>query len=81
MEANSLVLPATPKSFISYEYQILPFPTFRHDKGFDVIRRLEEDERFDYDFYIFPSEYIIRKILFEYVETKIVVVLDSRWNW
>lgn len=77
-EADILVLPATPKSFISYEYQLLPFATGRHDKGFDVIRRLEEDERFDYDFYIFPSEYIIRKIQSEYVETKIVVVLDKR---
>ncbi|KAH9296757.1 hypothetical protein KI387_028439 [Taxus chinensis] len=57
---------------------ILPFATLRHDRGFDVIRRLEEDERFDYDFYVFPSEYIIRKIKLEFVETKIGVVLDKR---
>ncbi|KAH9296780.1 hypothetical protein KI387_028462 [Taxus chinensis] len=76
--ADCLTLPVTPKSFISYDYQTLPFTTSRHDRGFDVIRRLEEDERFDYDFYIFPSEYTINKIMFEYVETKIAVVLDKR---
>ncbi|KAH9296773.1 hypothetical protein KI387_028455, partial [Taxus chinensis] len=75
---DCLILPITPKSFISYEYELLPFTTFRHDRGFDVIRRLEEDERFDYDFYIFPSENTIHKIMFEYVETKIAVVLDKR---
>ncbi|KAH9291520.1 hypothetical protein KI387_043298, partial [Taxus chinensis] len=76
--AEYLILPITPKSFISYEWMILPFATLRHDRGFDVIRRLEEDERFDYDFYVFPSEYIIRKIKLEFVETKIGVVLDKR---
>ena len=40
-EADILVLPTTPMLFISYEYQILPFTTFLHDKGFDVIRRME----------------------------------------
>ncbi|KAH9296754.1 hypothetical protein KI387_028436 [Taxus chinensis] len=75
---DCLILPITPKSFITYEYELLPFTTFRHDRGFDVIRRLEEDERFDYDFYIFPSHNTIHKIMFEYVETKIAVVLDKR---
>ncbi|KAH9304400.1 hypothetical protein KI387_008804, partial [Taxus chinensis] len=42
--AEYLILPITPKSFISYEWMILPFATLRHDRGFDVIRRLEEDE-------------------------------------
>lgn len=75
---TAIILPATPKSYISYEWQILPFCTGRHDYGFDVIRRLEEDERFDYDFYIFPSEYIIHKITHEFVRTPIAVRLDRR---
>lgn len=75
---TTVILPATPKSYISYEYMILPFATSRHDYGFDVIRRLEEDKRFDYDFYIFPSEYLIRRISHEYVETPVIVKLDNR---
>ncbi|MGW7678901.1 TcdA/TcdB pore-forming domain-containing protein [Shewanella sp. S23-S33] len=77
-ENRVLVLPATPKSYISYDYQNLPGSTTRHDSGFDVIRRLESDYRFDYDFYIFPSEYIIRKITQEYVHTPIRINLDDQ---
>ncbi|KAJ4473886.1 TcdA/TcdB pore forming domain-containing protein [Lentinula aciculospora] len=77
-EYTTIILPATPKSYISYEYMILPFATTRHDYGFDIIRRLEVDRRFDYDFYIFPSEYLIRRISHEYVETLVTVQLDGR---
>ncbi|KIP09731.1 hypothetical protein PHLGIDRAFT_11725 [Phlebiopsis gigantea 11061_1 CR5-6] len=52
-----LILPYTPKSYISYFWMNLPFATGRHDTGFDLIRKLEVDERFDYDFYIFPSDF------------------------
>ncbi|MGZ0703177.1 TcdA/TcdB pore-forming domain-containing protein [Pseudomonas piscis] len=77
-DSTAVILPGTPKSYISYEYMILPGATTRHDTGFDVIRRLEEDRRFDYDFYIFPSEETIRRIRQEYVDTPVEVVLDSR---
>ncbi|KAI5923100.1 TcdA/TcdB pore forming domain-containing protein [Camillea tinctor] len=77
-EYTTMILPATPKSYISYEYMILPFATTRHDYGFDLIRELEVDGNFDYDFYIFPSEYIIRHISHEYVETPVTVNLGSR---
>ncbi|OCQ51404.1 Toxin B [Photorhabdus australis subsp. thailandensis] len=73
-----VILPGTPKSYIKYEYMLLPGATTRHDAGFDVIRRLEEDKRFDYDFYIFPGEQTIRRIHHEYVDTPIEVVLDQR---
>ncbi|WP_387465383.1 insecticidal toxin MCF [Photorhabdus sp. RM323S] len=73
-----VILPGTPKSYISYEYMLLPGATTRHDTGFDVIRRLEEDKRFDYDFYIFPGEETIRRTHHEYVDTPIEVVLDQR---
>ncbi|AOM39799.1 TcdA/TcdB pore-forming domain-containing protein [Xenorhabdus hominickii] len=76
-DSNVLILPGTPKSFIKYEYMQLPGATMRHDTGFDVIRRLEEDKRFDYDFYIFPGEVTIRRIHQEYVATPIEVVLDQ----
>ncbi|AYA40386.1 hypothetical protein HZS38_07815 [Xenorhabdus nematophila] len=76
-DSNVLILPGTPKSFINYEYMQLPGATTRHDAGFDVIRRLEEDKRFDYDFYIFPGEVTIRRIHQEYVATPIEVMLDQ----
>lgn len=75
---TALILPCTPKSYISYQYEILAGATTRHDQGFDIIRRLEQDERFDYDFYVFPSEKIIRNIQQEYVGTPVTVVLDER---
>ncbi|KGM27303.1 hypothetical protein KS18_15630 [Photorhabdus luminescens] len=77
-DSNVVILPGTPKSYINYEYMQLPGATTRHDAGFDVIRRLEEDKRFDYDFYIFPGEVTIRRIHQEYVATPIEVVLDQR---
>ena len=73
-----LILPYTPKSYISYYYMNLPFATARHDFGFDLIRKLEVDKRFDYDFYIFPSEYIINRITFDYAPTTVTVKLGSR---
>ncbi|ROL62627.1 cytotoxin [Pseudomonas protegens] len=75
--SRTVILPGTPKSYISYEYMILPGATTRHDTGFDVIRKLEQDRRFDYDFYIFPSEETIRRIHQEYVETPVEVLLDG----
>ncbi|PHM44306.1 TcdA/TcdB pore-forming domain-containing protein [Xenorhabdus szentirmaii] len=77
-DSNVLILPGTPKSFIKYEYMILPGATTRGDTGFDVIRKLEDDKRFDYDFYVFPSEYTIRRIHQEYVATPVEVILDQR---
>src|SRR5450830_1412554 len=73
-----LVLPMTAKSYLNYEYMILPFATTRHDYGFDVLRRLEEDYRFDFDFYAFPGERIVRRIMPEYVETPVRVLLDAQ---
>ncbi|WP_318433947.1 TcdA/TcdB pore-forming domain-containing protein [Photobacterium leiognathi] len=75
-EVDAIVLPITPKSYISYIYQILPGATTLQHKGFDVLRKLEKAKTFDYDFYIFPSEYIVRKITQEYVTTNIKVDLN-----
>ncbi|KAL7266122.1 hypothetical protein RUND412_011345, partial [Rhizina undulata] len=75
---TTLILPGTPKSYISYHWVSLPGATTRHDRGFDVIRRLEEDYRFDFDVYIFHMEEIIGKISHEYVETSVSIILDTR---
>ncbi|PHM70064.1 cytotoxin L [Xenorhabdus sp. KJ12.1] len=72
-----LILPVTMKSYINYEYMILPFVTARNDRGFDVLRRLEEDGRFDFDFYAFPSERVVRRIKPEFVETPVDIILDD----
>lgn len=74
-DKSLLILPMTPKSFIGYDYMSLPFCTGRHDRGFDVLRRLEQDGRFDYDF---PSERIIHKITHEFVSTPVEVILDTQ---
>ncbi|CDL86199.1 conserved hypothetical protein [Xenorhabdus cabanillasii JM26] len=75
--SDILILPVTMKSYINYEYMILPFVTARNDRGFDVLRRLEEDGRFDFDFYAFPSERVVRRITPEFVKTPVDVILND----
>ena len=77
-DASILVLPDTPQSYIRYKYQILPFATARHDAGFAQLRKLEEDKRFDFDYYSWPSEYIIHEMEQEFVHTNIDVRLDEK---
>jgi hypothetical protein len=72
------ILPSTPESYISYSWKNLPFATTRHDRGFSVLRALEEKEDFHYDFYISPSEYIIDTITPEFIRSSIKIVLDSK---
>ncbi|CAM3309707.1 Conserved protein of unknown function [Xenorhabdus nematophila ATCC 19061] len=76
--SDILILPVTMKSYINYEYMSLPFVTARNDRGFDVLRRLEEDGRFDFDFYAFPSERVVRRIKPEFVETPVDIILDDQ---
>ncbi|HEJ8087012.1 TPA: hypothetical protein SMI57_000002 [Serratia liquefaciens] len=78
VESIALILPGTPKSYIRYEHQALPGATLRGDTGFDVARRLEHDERFFFDFYVLPSEYIVNRIYQEYVYTSIDIILDQQ---
>ncbi|MEX0446748.1 TcdA/TcdB pore-forming domain-containing protein [Xenorhabdus sp. SGI246] len=75
--SDILILPFTIKSYINYEYMILPFVTARNDRGFDVLRRLEEDGRFDFDFYAFPGERVVRRIKPEFVATPVDIILDD----
>ncbi|MGL6253405.1 MAG: TcdA/TcdB pore-forming domain-containing protein, partial [Billgrantia desiderata] len=76
--ALPLVLPATPRSYIDYRYAFLPGATTRHDTGFSVLRRLERNRTFDYDFYVFPSEYLVSQITQHYEPTEIKVLLDRQ---
>ncbi len=78
LEVNRWLLPCTPESYISYSWTNLPFATTRADRGFSVLRKLEEHKDFDYDFYIFPSEYIVTSINAEYVDTTFKIILDSK---
>ncbi|MCO7223056.1 TcdA/TcdB pore-forming domain-containing protein [Pleionea sp. CnH1-48] len=78
IDDQALVLPSTARSYIGYNYNLLPGSTTRNDTGFNIIRKLEEDKRFDYDFYIFPSEYTIDKLRYEYVSTDVNVILDKQ---
>ncbi|EJL03988.1 putative toxin protein [Pseudomonas fluorescens Q2-87] len=77
-----IVLPCTPQTCYRYEYIALPFATSRHDTGFDTARRLEKRKadgswQFQFSFYSFPSEYIVRRMVPDYRQTVIDVVLDS----
>ncbi|WP_322740222.1 TcdA/TcdB pore-forming domain-containing protein, partial [Providencia rustigianii] len=49
--AKAVMLPVIPKSYIKYSYNLWPGCTSRNDSGFNVIRRLEQADNFDYDFY------------------------------
>lgn len=75
--AKAVMLPVIPKSYIKYSYNLWPGCTSRNDSGFNVIRRLEQADNFDYDFYIFPSENTITQIFHEYVNTPIDIILDE----
>ncbi|MCG8563661.1 MAG: C80 family cysteine peptidase, partial [Desulfobacterales bacterium] len=78
-ETEVIVLPATPETHLSgYDYQTLPGAVTRDDPGFGVLRTLEQDETFDFDYYLWPSEYILHKIdNFEYRNVITHIYLDG----
>ncbi|HHR5880205.1 TPA: TcdA/TcdB pore-forming domain-containing protein [Providencia alcalifaciens] len=78
--ADAIVLPVIPKSYIKYSHNLWPGATSRHDSGFDIIRRIEKTDKFDFDFYIFPSENIITQISHEYVDSSIDILLDENYR-
>jgi len=81
-----IILPCTPQAFYGYDYHSLPFASTRHDKGFDIARRLEKKNekgqwRFLFTFYSFPGEYIVQGIHPAYrphTRTVIRVTLDDK---
>ena len=74
-----VVLPATPITTLGgYQYQLLPGALTRHDTGFDILRKLEKTQLFDFDYYLFPGEYILHKVEdFTYTDTNTNVYLTS----
>ncbi|MHC8383905.1 TcdA/TcdB pore-forming domain-containing protein [Pseudomonas sp. LB3P14] len=77
-----IVLPCTPQTCYRYEYQTLPFASQRHDKGFDIARRLEKKKPdgqwlFLHSFYSFPSHYVLYRMYPDYRPTEISVQLDT----
>jgi insecticidal toxin len=80
---QTIVLPCTPLTCYRYEYQILPFASQRHDKGFDIARRLEKKKTdgqwlFLFSFYSFPSHHIVHRLYPDYRPTEISVTLDAQ---
>lgn len=80
--AQAIVLPGTPLTCYRYVYQTLPFASQRHDRGFDIARRLEKKKPdgqwlFLFSFYSFPSHYIVYRIYPDYRPTEISVKLDA----
>ncbi len=75
---STWILPDTPIIYIRYGWMMLPGATLRNDHGFSVLRKLEEKGDFDYDFYVFPGEFIIDSIHEERVATHIKIILDER---
>lgn len=82
-QANSsaLILPATPISYIAHYHDVCLFATTRQDNGFDIARRLESTQRFDYSFYCFPAEYIVTNLSHEYQATSVEVQLDNAMRY
>lgn len=72
------ILPYTSVVYLSYSWSSLPLATSLNNKGFDVLRKLENLEGFHYDFYAFPSEYIISQITEKRKTTTITVKLDPQ---
>ncbi|MGC1854860.1 MAG: TcdA/TcdB pore-forming domain-containing protein [Candidatus Aquirickettsiella sp.] len=72
------ILPYTPVSYITYSWSSLPFATMLNYKGFSVLRELEQQKDFDYDFYVFPSEYIISEITENRATTVVKINLDRQ---
>eukprot|EP00397_Hematodinium_sp_SG-2012_P002328 GEMP01002334.1.p1 GENE.GEMP01002334.1~~GEMP01002334.1.p1 ORF type:complete len:1004 (+),score=89.74 GEMP01002334.1:68-3079(+) len=77
-ERFALQLPIAPKSVIGYSHFILPFATSRNDRGFEVLRALERDDDFVFDFYRFPSEYILNRLTHYFLDTHVTVVMDEK---
>ncbi|PNQ54460.1 hypothetical protein C1141_15765, partial [Vibrio agarivorans] len=77
-ENTMLMLPATGLSYVDYDYEILPGATTRNDAGFDVLRKLEAKLDFDFDFYVFPSEYLIRSMREEFVDHTVDIKLGRQ---
>lgn len=76
-EVKHWQLPFTLKTYIRYDRIHFSFAKWRHDRGFDILWRLAGKD-FHPFYYIFPSDYLIYRLIPELVTTTIKVVLDSQ---
>lgn len=76
-QSHIIVLPVVPQSYIRYNYSVLFGGTERNDNGFSILRKMEEDYQFYFDFLYCSAEYIISELVHEYVNTKIQVTLNT----
>lgn len=76
-QSNTIVLPAIPKSYINYKYSSLFGGTSRGDSGYSILREMEENYQFYFDYFYCGLEYVISELNFEYVFTPINIKLDS----
>ena len=79
-QSDVIALPIVPKSYITYKYSIVFGATSRGDSGFSVLRKMEEDYQFYFDFLYCAAEYVISKLVHEYVDTKIEVILEPGYK-
>ncbi|MEN5046366.1 TcdA/TcdB pore-forming domain-containing protein [Pseudomonas koreensis] len=81
---ESVVLPSLPECFLGYEYGGLPFSTTLRE-NLETALALEHDRegkrQFWFTFYRLPTEYIIEKMVPNYVETRVSVAIgpDQRF--
>ncbi|CAA0119643.1 Toxin B [BD1-7 clade bacterium] len=78
-DAKVLVAPVTPHSrFHNYTYNQDAGAPFQNDTGFAELRHIERTENFDFDFYAWPTSYILQKGDQDYSDTAIKIVLDNK---
>lgn len=77
-QSEPIVLPIVPESYISYKYGSLAFSTSRQDAGFSILRQMEEDYKFYFDFFHSGLHKIIIKLEFEYKYTTMRIHLDKK---
>nr|ELR5112178.1 hypothetical protein [Providencia stuartii] len=76
--SGPILLPIVPKSYIDYTYASFAGVTSRNDYGFSILRKMEEDYQFYFDFFHSGLEKAIEKLTFKYKYTTIRVSLDQK---
>ncbi|HHR6037366.1 TPA: TcdA/TcdB pore-forming domain-containing protein [Providencia alcalifaciens] len=76
-KSNTIALPVIPQCYLRYEYTSLFGGTSRGDYGFSVLRKMEENDQFYFDYFYCGLEYVMSNLKAEYVFTPVLIVLDS----
>ncbi|MDX2248006.1 MAG: TcdA/TcdB pore-forming domain-containing protein [Bacteroidia bacterium] len=78
-ESKILILPAEPDSVFDYWYVILACAhnRIKSYKGYDKVKILNQKESFTFEFYYWPSEWVIRDLKQYYLDSTISIILDT----